>query len=95
MPSQRALAVKTSALALGPEHKFEPGPAATAFMTAAPAMPARDLQALLGAQLASSERFGDEERRWSPRRMLAIAVGASALLWGALGVGAYLVIRSL
>ena len=95
MPSHRAVAVKSGALALGPEQSFATDPPSAPFKAAAPTMPARELQALLGAHLAEDESFGASERRWSPRRMIVVAVAASGLLWGAIGIGAYLLIRGL
>jgi hypothetical protein len=62
---------------------------------ASPTMPARQLQAMLDARVSDPTTFAGQETRWSPRRMLAVAVLASGLLWGVISAGAYLLVRGL
>jgi hypothetical protein len=55
---------------------------------------ARQLQDALGARLALADEASAHDGRWSPRRMLAFAVCASAALWGGIAAGGYLLLRS-
>ncbi len=54
---------------------------------------ARQLQDDLRARLADGD-LATPDARWSPRRMLAFAVGASALLWGGIVAGGYLLLNA-
>ncbi len=58
-----------------------------------PSLPARDLQAMLDARLAEPG-VADAGPKWSARRTIAFAVGASSLLWAMIGAGVYLALHT-